>query len=414
MMNLDFGTVLVYVMSYFGLFTAIFFLITLYENRGGLKNPVNGRFPVVTIAVPAFNEQSTLRRTIESLLALDYPRKKLDIIVINDGSTDSTLEVANLYRKQGVRVFSKMNGGKGTALNLALKKARGELFGALDADSWVEPGALKKIVGYFNDPKIMAVTPSMKIGDPQSLLQKIQSIEYLFGIFLRKIFAFLNSIHVTPGPFSIFRKSFFDRYGGYSTHNLTEDIEVALRIQSHGYIIENSADACVYTKGPKRFRPLLRQRLRWYKGFLDNLMDYRQLFGFRHGNLGIFILPGSLISVGLAVILLVYTFGKLIRDSFTTLRNWYYIGFDLKEMLKPNFDLFYFNLNAVVYLAVFLLILGLSMIYIAKSMSDEKSKIKWIYLSYIVFYMPLFGFWWLVSLIYKATGRKIKWGPKYI
>ncbi len=413
-MHLDFGTILVYVMSYFGLFTALFFLLTLYENKKWVKTPRVKNFPSVTIAVPAFNEENNIRLTIKSLLKLDYPKDKLDIIVIDDGSIDNTYNIAKEYEKYGVRVFTKRNEGKGETLNFALRHAKGELFGVLDADSWVNRNALKKLVAYFNDPDIMAVTPSLKIGKPKSLLQKIQAIEYLFGIFLRKIFAFLNSIHVTPGPFSIFRKSFFDNNGGYRTDTLTEDIEIALRIQSKGYKIENSVDACVFTRGPANFKPLLKQRLRWYKGFLDNLLNYKSLFSSKHGNLGLFILPGSLISVGLTVTLLIYTIFKLSQNWFKTLTLWYSIGFDIKKMLIPNLDFFYFNLNSITYLSIFMLILGMIMIYIAKAISREKARIKVNYLYYMLIYMPLFGFWWMIAIYYKIVGKKIKWGSKYI
>lgn len=178
-----------------------------------------------------------------------------------------------------------------------MKKCSGELVGGLDADSFVTSKALKRMIGYFDDEDVMAVTPSLKVYKPKKVLQKIQMIEYLIGVFLRKIFALLGSINVTPGPFSIYRKSFFDKNGGWDEDNITEDIEIAFRIQSKNYLIENSETATVYTVSPASFKGLFSQRIRWYVGGLQNALDYRHLFGTKHGNLGLFILPGSFISV---------------------------------------------------------------------------------------------------------------------
>jgi poly-beta-1,6-N-acetyl-D-glucosamine synthase len=277
---MDFGTVLIWVVAYFGLFTGTFFLLTLWENPKRLRNPrLPEDLPSVTVAVPAYNEEKTIAKTVESLLALDYPKRLLKIMVIDDGSTDRTYEVAMRFEKRGVTVLTKKNSGKAAALNLAISRTDTELFGALDADSFVSPRALKRMVGYFRDSDVMAVTPSLVVHRPESALQKVQYIEYMIGIFLRKVFAYLDSIHVTPGPFTIYRKSFFDRHGGYDENNLTEDIEVALRMQKKGYRIENSVNATVYTVSPSKFTPLLRQRLRWYIGFTENVARYRELFG---------------------------------------------------------------------------------------------------------------------------------------
>ena len=339
---MDFGDILIYITSYFGLFTAIFFFLTLFENRKKIKNPKYTRLPSVTIAVPAFNEEHTIAKTIKSLLRLDYKKKKIRIIVVDDGSLDKTYSVAKKFECENLKVYRKKNGGKGTALNFALEKTNTELFGALDADSFVRSDALKKMIGYFENPKVMAVTPSLKVYKPKNILQKIQYIEYLMGIFLRKIFAFLGSIHVTPGPFTIYRVSFFRKYGGYDSFNPTEDIEIALRIQEKKGIIENSVDATVHTVTPASFNELLKQRVRWYSGFTQNVMDYKHLFSYDYGNLGMFILPASFASVLLVVVSLFYTIYKIItRTIIQNLLNWNYIDFDFWRLFDPNFDFFF-------------------------------------------------------------------------
>ena len=121
--------------------------------------------------------EKTIAKTVKSLLNLDYPKDKLELMVIDDGSTDKTYEKARQFAKAGVKVFTKKNAGKAAALNFALKKSTGDFFGALDADSFVNSNALKKMIGHFKDPKIMAVTPSLKVYNPKTILQKIQYIE---------------------------------------------------------------------------------------------------------------------------------------------------------------------------------------------------------------------------------------------
>lgn len=406
------GHILIYVISYFGLFTAIFFLLTLFENLHRLRNPKPKKIPSVTVVVPAYNEEKTIEKTIKSLLNLNYPKNKLNIIVVDDGSVDNTYKVAKKYEKNNIRVYTKENGGKGSALNYAIKRSRTELIGGLDADSFVTKNALKKMVGYFNNPKVMAVTPSLKVYKPKNILQKIQMMEYLAGVFLRKIFAFLDSIHVTPGPFTIYRRRFLEKYGYFDEDNITEDIEIALRIQKHKFLIENSADAEVFTVAPLRFTELLKQRLRWYVGFIRNVKKYSSLFGKQHGHLGSFILPIAFVSAMLVIIVLFYSIFKLVNNAFQSIMRYYIVGFDFKTLIEFKIDLFFLNINAITVLAVFCLVFSISVIYIAKKISKEKSKIKFSYMIYLFFYWLLFGFWWTIACFYQITGKKIMWGGK--
>src|SRR5690606_33425680 len=140
---------------------------------------------------------------------------------------------------------------KYTALNLGLQHVDTDLVGCLDADSFVHPEALNRIVPYFDKKDVMAVTPAIKIHEPRSLLQIVQKVEYSWGIFLRKMLSYLGAIYVTPGPFSIFRTAVFKKLGGYKHAHFTEDFEIALRMQSHSMKIANAHDAHVYTVAPR-------------------------------------------------------------------------------------------------------------------------------------------------------------------
>ena len=412
----EFEDILIYVLVYFGLFTSFYFLIILYKYRNEIYAYKPKKYPLITIAIPVFNGEEVLQETADSLLKLKYPKDKLDLIIVDDGSKDDTYKIAKKYEKKGFRVFKlSKNKGKGAALNLALSKSKGEFFGALDADSYATPLSLKKLMPYFDDPEVMAVTPAMRIHDPKTFLQRVQQIEYLIGILLRKIFSFFGSLHVTPGPLSIYRKKFFDDYGGYDEENLPEDIEIALRIQKNDYKIENSILADVYTRGPKDFRTLLRQRLRWYKGFIDNVINYKTLFSKEQGNLGLFILPAAFFSVLLVILMMFYTIYKFVDTAIKNIINLNAIHFDILTNIKNiNFDIFFLNMSPEIILSFFLLIIGILTLIIAKKISKDKSNIGLSYVYYAFGYWFLFGFWWLVALYYKIFNKKLEWGKHKI
>ena len=411
-MELTAGKILLYTSSFFSLYTAIFLFLSYFERIAGLKNPILKKFPFVSIMVPAYNEQATIGKTIQSLLNLDYPRNKLQIIIVNDGSKDATRAIAESFMSKGVEVINKRNSGKGDSLNMALKKAKGEFVVSMDADSFVNPDCLKKMLGYFSNPSVMAVTPSLKVYNPNGILQRLQAIEYLIGVYLRKVFAYLGSIHVVPGPFSMFRKSFFDTYGGYDADNLTEDIEIAFRIQSNKFIIENSIDANVYTIGPNTFKDLLKQRLRWYVGFLNNIQNYKHLFGRQYGNLGLFFLPGVFISTSLVIALTGYLLFRTIARTYDAMLDLWAIHFDIWPLLNFKFDPFFINLDSLFILGILSLCIAITIIWIAKRDSKEPSKLSWNFAIYLVFYLFIYAFWWLLSGIYKAFNIPLGWGKK--
>ena len=203
-----------FLMMYF----QIFLIYTYFENKRTYIIPKEveepTHFPSVTVVVPAWNEEKTLAGTVNSLLALKYPADKLSIFVVDDGSTDKTYEVAKTFsRYPQVQVFTKKNGGKHSVLNFGIEHSTSELIGCLDADSFVDSNALKAIVPYFDNPEVMAVTPSVQIHEPNNPIRKMQSIEYKVGVFVRKTLSRFNGLYVTPGPFSIYRRTVFEQIG---------------------------------------------------------------------------------------------------------------------------------------------------------------------------------------------------------
>lgn len=300
----------VYSALFAALYFEVFLLITFFEkrpNNRSAKRPLY--FPSVAIIVPCYNEEKTLEATVRSLLALDYPTEKLEILIVNDGSKDGTAAVARQFKEHPqVRILEKENGGKYTALNMGLAHTNAELIGCLDADSFVAPDALIEMVKKFNEnPNAMAASPSILVHQPSSLLQHMQRAEYSFGVFYKKMFETLSAIPVLPGPFSLYRREVFETIGPFKHAYNTEDMEIALRMQSRRMVIANTHTARVYTTTPRTIRSLIRQRTRWSQGFLQNGKDYWYMFGNpRFGHLGLFVLPFGLLSILFALFLAGY------------------------------------------------------------------------------------------------------------
>ncbi|MBI2110111.1 glycosyltransferase family 2 protein, partial [Candidatus Woesearchaeota archaeon] len=190
----------------FFLYFVIFWLL-VYLDANLNERPVRRKdTPFLSIAIPAYNEEDSIARTIDSVLKLDYPREKFEIMVVNDGSRDNTKEIVEdtIKGNKGFNIIllNQENKGKGEAMNTALEKARGEFFITLDADSFIKSDAANKLLGFFDSEKVAAVLPVIKIASEKGFWSKMQYCEYLINFFLKKLYGDLDCIHVTPGPFS--------------------------------------------------------------------------------------------------------------------------------------------------------------------------------------------------------------------
>ncbi len=412
----DISTITVNIFLFLTLYAQVLLLFTFFERKnifgGNTENSTFSikKFPTVTIIVPVWNEERTLAGTVNSLLSLSYPQEKLDIIIVDDGSTDGTRRVANTFKRYSqVRVFHKENGGKHTAMNLGIRRAKGELIGGLDADSFVDKNALLEIVRCFEDEKIMAVTPAIRVHAPGNVLQKIQRVEYNMGVFLRKMFGSMNAINVTPGPFSIFRKKVFDDLGRYRHAHNTEDMEIALRMHKNHYPIANAPMAHVYTVTPRTVKGLYKQRLRWVYGFLANAIDYRMMiFNKKYGNIGMYTLPAAIISIVAALYftaLAVAHFSARIAERVLEIRT---IGISW-EWRMPSFDWFFVSTDETAIIIYILLFSTVFIVFTGKKLAEGNMKIS----SDMFYFLTLYGFLapaWLFKAVYNvAFGKKTTW-----
>ena len=397
----DITNLVTYIFLFLSLNFEVFLLITYFENRLNIKEEEDlwkkelSRYPSTTIIVPCWNEESTVSKTINSILELDYPNDKLKIMVVDDGSTDKTWEVIQSFKDHPqIELYTKQNGGKHTALNLGLSKSTSELVGCLDADSYVEKDALKKIVVYFEDSEIMAVAPSIKLWEPKSPLQLLQKVEYAFGIFTRKMFHYMQAIYITPGPFSIFRKKVFENLGEYRKAHNTEDIEVALRMQKNGYKIAHAHHAFVYTVPPKTIKKLLKQRVRWSYGFIKNASDYKDMFFKRqYGNVGMLILPMAALSIISVLFVSIVSVVGIIQKATNALVKIQTVGFDWSLNIF-NFEWFYVNTQFIALIALVVSIGSIVMILMSRKMSDGKINIGMDLIYYLALYIFIAPLWY--------------------
>ncbi len=366
-----------YPFIFFSLYFQVFLFLSFVEKRKKIKSEEYrdvSVFPSVTVSVPCWNEEKTLAGTLDSLLALDYPKEKIKIFVVDDGSKDTTLDIARKYAEkypESISAITKENGGKHTAMNLALANCNTELFGCLDADSFVEPNTLKEIVSYFEaDKKVMAVTPCIHIKSPKTLVQRMQAVEYLLGVFIRKVYGELDAIQVTPGPFSIFKKEVFDIIGPYKKAHNTEDFEITLRMHYHHLKIVNAHKATVYTYGPDTAKGFVRQHTRWARGFLENALDYKHMFfKKKYGNFGLVTLPVAFIFTFYEV----YVFFYILYLFFTNLYEKYVrlatVGFTWGA---PNFDLFYMSSTTLAFVGMVTFTLFIFVFVVASELTSDK------------------------------------------
>jgi poly-beta-1,6-N-acetyl-D-glucosamine synthase len=243
--------------------------------------------PRVSVLIPAWNEETGILDTIGTLLKSSYTN--LELVVVNDGSTDNSDElikkfVENYNKKQkkstGIDIVYhyKQNGGKGSALNTAIELSTGEILMSIDADCVVMPDTIKNFVWYFTDPKVYAAVGNVKVGDTKNILGVIQYLEFLFSFYFKKADSLMNAIYIIGGAAGAFRREVFDIIGNYSTKNITEDIDLSVRIQDAGLKIVYASDALVYTEGASEIKGLMKQRLRWKRGRFETFIDNRHMF----------------------------------------------------------------------------------------------------------------------------------------
>jgi cellulose synthase/poly-beta-1,6-N-acetylglucosamine synthase-like glycosyltransferase/peptidoglycan/xylan/chitin deacetylase (PgdA/CDA1 family)/spore germination protein YaaH len=234
----------------------------------------------VSVLIPCFNEERVIVDSVRRILASEQVR--LEVIVIDDGSSDRTSEVvaAAYGQEPRVRLMTLSNGGKATALNRGLAEAQGEIVIALDADTQFEPLTVASLARWFADPEIGAVAGNAKVGNRINLATRWQAIEYVTAQNLeRRALTSFEAITVVPGAVGAWRRAAIAGAGGYPVDTLAEDQDLTIAIQRDGWRVAYDVDAVAWTEAPETFKALAKQRFRWAFGTLQCLWKHRAVLG---------------------------------------------------------------------------------------------------------------------------------------
>ncbi|MFF0865587.1 bifunctional polysaccharide deacetylase/glycosyltransferase family 2 protein [Nonomuraea sp. NPDC003560] len=261
-------------------FFAVLAMLHAHRTRGGRRRkgraPDWAAPPPVTVIVPAYNEQAGIQATVRSLVTTSY-QGQVEVLVVDDGSTDRTAELASALGYDNVRVITKPNGGKPSALNIGITQASHEILIMVDGDTVFEPATIGHLVRQLADPAIGAVSGNTKVGNRRGMIGRWQHIEYVIGFNLdRRAFELLDCMATVPGAIGAFRRSALVALGGVSTDTLAEDTDLTMALCRAGWRVVYEEKALAWTEAPTTLGQLWKQRYRWCYGTLQAMWKHRR------------------------------------------------------------------------------------------------------------------------------------------
>ena len=379
--------------SLFTFFLWVFILLDMKEIKQSKKKYS------ITFLIPTYNEEKNIGKTINSILNLNYKGKK-KIIVVDDMSTDKTKEVVKKFKN--VKFIEKgYHSGKVSSINMGLKYVNTDLFCVLDADTYFEKDAIDKLVGYFDNEKVGAVLAALKVENKRGIIPRLQVIEYFFSVFLRKIQSYYQGLMTTHGA-TLFRTSAIKEVGEFDENNPTEDMDIALRLIKKGYRIESDLSASAYTIVPNTFFKLLKQRIRWYGGFIYNsIIKHRDmLLKRKYFGLNYISYPLSYFYIVIAF-LLVYGITKSIISKTIFYTKLFFNANILGYFLNSN----PFFVNTLTMLSLLSLSVFLFLVYLMKGKLKERISIFSLAL-YIALFSIISSLFWVFSLPKVLVAKK--------
>ncbi len=364
--------------------------------------------PFVSVIIAAYNEQKVISKTIESILKSNY--KNLEIIVVDDGSSDGTYdEVKTKFNnEERIKLLFQTNKGKAAALNNAIQNSSGAILVSLDADTQMAEDAIPLLIRHFSDPKIGAVAGNVKVGNRINILTRWQTIEYVTSQNMdRQAYSLLNAITVVPGAIGAWRSIAVNTAGGYISDTLAEDMDLTWRLRKAGWKVDTENLALGFTEAPDTFKSFFKQRFRWSFGTLQCLWKHKSAL-FKYGWFGGLALPTLWIFqiifqiiAPLVDIQIIYTIIMFLRawiSQGTYTHDWQPLPQTLQLLEQAGF--FYVLLFLVEFVGA----------YIAFSYDKEKKKLLWWLFSQRFVYRQL-----MYSVIWKSiatslSGKKQGWG----
>lgn len=362
--------------------------------RHTIKNGYDHTFlPPVSIVVPAYNEEKLLESTVSSLLAMDYP--KYEIIIVDDGSTDRTRDIARklvgTYRRGEVeiRLVEKSNGGKATALNAGIQVSKYDYLLNVDGDSQLSANTLRKTIRHFVDPRLGAIAGNVKVLNRENVWTTLQALEYVEGLNMaRSAQSVVKLVNIIPGPLGLFRKQAIIDAGWYSSDTFAEDADITLKIIRAGWRVEYEPEAQAFTEAPASIVDLLKQRYRWTRGIIQAVR--------KHGDL--FFNP--VINFGGTIVMWSMAFESLIWPIMNIFANAYFI-----------FVALVFDMNTyLVYWWLSLTILDLIAALYCTAVEKEEVRLVFYSLFYRIFFILIIDVCKTIATIEEYLGFGMNWG----
>ncbi|MFF5977962.1 bifunctional polysaccharide deacetylase/glycosyltransferase family 2 protein [Streptomyces olindensis] len=228
----------------------------------------------VSVIVPAYNEKECIANTLDSLARSTHP---IEIIVVDDGSTDGTADIAESLGMPNVRVIRQANAGKPAALNNGVRSARYDIVVMMDGDTVFEPDTVRQLVQPFADPEVGAVAGNAKVGNRTTVIGAWQHIEYVMGFNLdRRMYDLLRCMPTIPGAIGAFRREAVLQVGGMSEDTLAEDTDITIALHRAGRRVVYQEHARAWTEAPGSLKQLWSQRYRWSYGTMQALWKHRK------------------------------------------------------------------------------------------------------------------------------------------
>ncbi len=412
-MSLSLIDIVFFAYTFLSFYMLSLFVLIYTQNRKELFSYPKARVEPVSIVMPCYNEGEHIGKAIEALLNLDYPRDMIEIIVVDDKSSDSSAEVVREYEKKykNVRLIVNMrnSGGAAEPTNIGIKAAKYDYVAVADSDSTPERDALKKMIGFLQeDEKVGGVTCAIMAQHRNKFIEKLQAVEYSVIAFTRKLLDRVDAVYVTPGPFALYKKKVLFEIGLFDTKNMTQDIEIVWRMVYYGY----KARMCLATKThsvtPTKFKKWFKQRVRWNIGGLQTILKYKSFF-LRKGMLGAFILPFFVVSLVVGVLglgIFAYLLFRRIWISYLATRLSIYAGTDLIRFSELNLSPSILNFFGVV-----LFVLGAAFTFLGLSIMQEKelrNRNFFMLGFYFIFYLSFYPII-LITSIYKLIRGNYSW-----
>ncbi|MDQ4503668.1 bifunctional polysaccharide deacetylase/glycosyltransferase family 2 protein [Sinomonas sp. ASV322] len=227
----------------------------------------------VSVIVPAYNEAAGIEAAVRSIAASTHP---VEIIVVDDGSTDATADIVASLDLPAVKLIRKQNGGKPSALNEGLRAASHDIVVMVDGDTVFEPDTVRALIEPFADPHVGAVSGNTKVANRGGILGAWQHIEYVVGFNLdRRLFDVAECMPTVPGAIGAFRRDALVRVGGVSDDTLAEDTDLTMALCRDGWRVVYKDDARAWTEAPATLGALWKQRYRWCYGTLQAMWKHR-------------------------------------------------------------------------------------------------------------------------------------------